>query len=213
MTLKKKVFGYFLPAVLTFSVLVYLASIPAIQKSYYPAFEQFTLMAVSNSQPDIYFKTKTGTTQTPENPNQVVLLFNSKAYLKELLKEAISTGKRGSYDYKGFVIYITDFFTTPLIFFCCLLIFTPGTWSRKLISLLIGSLIILGFAYLTVQFRGLYMVAQSNVIDMHEKDVEWYQLLTYAFSDVATITVALLTWVLLAFQKFIKRPNIPKKSG
>ena len=201
MTLKKKVFGYFLPAVLTFTGLVYLGSISSIQQLYYPFFEHLSLRAVSSNQPDIYFKTEKSNARTPNNPNQIVLQFNSKVYLKKLLKEAKITGKRGTYDYKGFVIYITDFFTTPLIFFCCLLSFTPGAWSRKLIALLTGSLIIIGFAYLTVQFRGQYMVAQSGILDIHEREVEWYQLLTYAFSDIATIKFALLEWILLAFQK------------
>ena len=201
MKLKVKLFRYFFPAVLSFFVLVGLAAIPSVQKWYCPIFKDFILVAASSGQSTIYFKIKEANKKNAGISNNVVVLFNSKAYLQSLIEQAKATGKKGAYDYKGFEITVTDYFTTPLLFFFCLLLYTPSALHQKLLSLLMGSAAIIGFAYLTIQFKSFHMVAESGIMDYSTNQATFYELLAYVFSNVATITVALLAWILLAFRE------------
>lgn len=203
MTLKRKLLRYFLPMVLTFSILSMLSTFSAVQTLYYRVFEKITLVAASKAQPEIYFKTKRGTLQTPADPNQVVLLFNSKAYLQSLLDKAENDRQKVAYPYKGFVIYITESYMTPLIFFLSLMLLSPNSWTNKLIAGLLGIGLILSFAYLSVHFKTIFLVADSGVTNtpVDTRDKQLYELLSYLFSNVTTITVAILTWILLTFNK------------
>ena len=199
MNLKTILLRYFLPMTVCFFGLSILNLSPAIQKTYYPFFEKFTLNTLIPSQPDIYFKIKEG---EPDNYNQIPVLYNTKKRLQAIIDRSRATGQPGEYTYKGFELPIDEFFVTPLIFFFSLLAFTPGDWKRKILNFFIGILLIMGFAYCTVYFRGLHMVAESGVLGVLDgRTLKAYKLLSYAFSSISTITVVLLVWILLAFRK------------
>jgi len=209
MSLKQKILFLFLPAFCTFILFTYLNSLPNVQKFYYPFFEKTTLTAASTGQPTIYFKIKEKAT-TSTDFDEITVLFNTKDHLQKLLIAERKTGKRGAYDYKGFIIEISETYVTPLIFFLSLLIVGPRNWRKKLIGCILGGIIIMVFAYVTVYFRSMSMVADSGVtgIDYHPKELEWKRLMAYLFSNVTTITVVLLTWFLFAFDRtLLSKPS------
>ena len=203
MNLRHILLRYFLPMVACFFILSFISLVPAIQNSYYPTFEEISLSAAESKQPDVYFKTQKGTEEAPNHPDKITLLFNSKAYLRALVDRAKATGQQGVYDYKEFVLSISEYFITPIIFFFSLLLVTPGAIGRKLLNFIIGSILIIGFAYLTVRFRSYLAVAESNLPGMSfdPREIKAYKLLSFAFSSVTTITIVLLIWILLAFRK------------
>jgi len=60
----------------------------------------------------------------------------------------------------------------------------------------------MGFAYLTIYFRGLYLVATSGVLgELDANTIKGYKLISFLFSSITTITVVLIVWILLAFRK------------
>ena len=189
--------------VASFFVLSFVFMIPAVQNSYYSFFEKMALSAATSSNSDVYFKAKKGSEAAPNHPDKTTILFNSKAYLKALVDRAKATGQTGSYDYKGFVVTISGYFITPLIFFFSLMLVTPGAIGRKLVNFILGSILIIGFAYLTVMFRSYFAVAESDLPGMSfsPREIKAYKLLSFALSSVTTITVVLLLWILLAFRK------------
>ena len=203
MNIRHIILRYFLPLIVCFFGLSLISMIPAVQKVYYPAFEKLSLAAVEKSQPGIYFKTKHWTEIEGKDPNKVNVMFNSNDYLRRLIDYYRANGIQGTYDYKAFIVSIDASFTAPLIFFFSLLLVTPSNWKRKLAALVIGSMMILIFAYFTVRFQGYYSVATSGVegFEFSPGAVKGYKLLHFAFSSVTTITVVLLTWILVAFRK------------
>lgn len=203
MNLRHILLRYFLPMVASFFVLSFVFMVPAIQNSYYSLFEKVSLFAASSHQPDLYFKTQKGSEEAPGNPDKVTILFNTNDYLRAIIKRSRATGQQGVYDYKGFVLSISENFTTPLIFFFSLLMVTPGKLPRKLLNLLIGSLLIIAFAYLTVRVRSNFAIAEAGLPGMSfdPREVKGYKILSYAFSSVTTVTVVLVVWILLAFRK------------
>ena len=174
-----------------------------IQKVYYPIFSSFATSVLNNSLTDTYFKDKPKTTQTDFDYNTIGVLFQSKKTLTAVTNEAKRRNVQAKYDYQGFKLKIDETFIAPLIFFACLLIFTPGSWNNKSIAFLIGALLILGFAYLIVYFKGLYMVSKSGVRDLQyaANDINFFRLLHFFFSSVTIVTVVLLTWILVSFRK------------
>ena len=189
--------------VASFFVLSFVFMIPTVQNSYYSFFEKIALSAATSSNSDVYFKAKKGTEEAPNHPDKTTILFNSKSYLQALVERAKATGQQGVYDYKGFVVTITEYFITPLIFFFSLMIVTPGAIGRKLFNFLLGSLLIIGFAYLTIRFRSCFAIAESGLPGMSfsPREIKAYKLLSFALSSITTITIVLLLWVLLAFRK------------
>ncbi len=189
--------------IVCFFLLSFISLIPAVQHSYYGLFEKIALHAAETSNADIYFKTRKGTEEAPNHPDKVTLLFNTKAYLQTIIDRSKATGQQGVYDYKGVVISISEYFITPLIFFFSLLMVTPGKLTRKLLNLLLGGLLIIGFAYLTVRFRVNFGIAEAGLPGMSfgPREFKAYKLLSFALSSVTTITVVLLLWGLLAFRK------------
>jgi len=189
--------------VASFFVLSLLAMVPAVQNTYYSVFEKIALSSASSNHSDLYFKTKKGSEEAPGNPDKVTILFNTNAYLKAIIERSRATGQQGVYDYKGFVLSISEYFITPLIFFFSLLLVTPGKIPRKLLNFLLGSLLIIGFAYLTIRFRSNFAIVEAGLPGMSfdPQEIKGHKLLSYAFSSVTTITVVLLVWILLAFRK------------
>ena len=202
MDLKHILLRYFLPMTICFFGLSLLNLIPSIQKTYYPIFEKYTLSIATAGQPDMYFKSRPGGETDPNNYNKITVLHNTKKHLQAIIDRSRATGRQGQYDYKGFIVTIDEHFITPLIFFFSLLLVTPGNWKRKLINFLIGSVLIMGFAYLTIHFKSLHMVATSGVLGVVDANtLKGYKLISYLFSSITTITVVLIVWILLAFRK------------
>ena len=61
----------------------------------------------------------------------------------------------------------------------------------------------IGFAYFTIQTRVNYGIIEASLPGMNfdPREARAYQLISYAFSSITTITVVLLIWILLAFRK------------
>ena len=203
MILKKIILRSFLPFVLVFMVLSMLSMVPFIQKTFYPVFENFSVSLLNTQITDVYFKSKPKSLQTDLDYNTIVVLFNSKKVITAIANEAKRRNLMAQYDYQGFKINIDETFLSPLIFFISLLIFTPGTLKRKLISLMAGMFLILCFSYLMVYFKGLFMVGKSGVRDFQysQNDVNFFQAMHFFFSPVTVVSVVLITWVLVAFRK------------
>ena len=193
----------FLPFVLLFLTLSVLSMSSNVQKVYYPIFSNFATSILNNSISDTYFKDKPKTAKTDFDYNTVGVLFQSKKVLMAITNEAKRQNVQGRYDYQGFKLKIDETFIAPLIFFTCLLIFTPGSWKNKAVAFIIGTLLILGFAYLIVYFKGLYMVSKSGVRDLQyaANDINFFKILHFFFSSVTIVTVVLLTWILVSFRK------------
>ena len=202
MDLKHILLCYFLPMIVCFFGLSLLNLIPSVQKAYYPVFEKITLIIATTSQPEVYFKSRVGGETDPNNYNKITVLYNTKKHLQAIIDRSRATGKQGQYDYKGFIVTIDEHFVTPLLFFFSLLIVTPGKWNRKLLNFLIGSVLIMGFAYLTIYFKGFNMVASSGVLGVVDANtLKGYKLISFLFSSVTTITVVLIIWIIVAFRK------------
>ena len=174
-----------------------------IQKVYYPRFEAFTISTLNGGLTDTYFKSKPKGTTTDFDYNTIGVLFQSKKVLTAITQEAKRRNLQAQYDYQGFYMTIDETFVAPLLFFTCLLIFTPGSWQNKVIAFIFGTLLIMGFAYLIVYFKGLYMVSKSGVRDMiyETNSLNFFQVLHFFFSSVTIVSVVLLTWILVAFRK------------
>ncbi|MFK7982009.1 MAG: hypothetical protein AB8G86_18665 [Saprospiraceae bacterium] len=203
MNLRSLILNKFLPLVVLFMTLSILSLNSTIQKVYYPAFEAFTISALNGQITDAYFKSKPKGAATDFDYNTIGVLFQSKQVLTAITEEAKRRNLQAQYDYQGFLITIDETFIAPLLFFTCLLIFTPGSWKNKGIAFLFGALLILGFAYLIVYFKGLYMVSKSGVRDMayDVNSINFFKVLHFFFSSVTIVTVVLLTWILVAFRK------------
>ncbi|MEM6317518.1 MAG: hypothetical protein AAF960_07595 [Bacteroidota bacterium] len=203
MNLKRILLRYFLPFFLSFATLSVLSLNGSFQKVIYPFFENFAITALNNDFEDTYFKAKPKGPTTDLNYNNISVLFQSKRTLTAIMEEARRTNSRASYDYLGFNITVDETFVAPLIFFLCLLLFSPGSWKNKAIAFVLGSLLILGFSYLIIHFKGLYMVSKSGVRDLayNENDINFFQFLHFFFSGITIVTVVLLTWILVAFRK------------
>ena len=203
MDLKSLILKKFLPFVVLFMTLSVLSTNSSFQKVVYPIFNNFTIGALNNGLEDTYFKAKPKRKETDFNYNNISVLFQSKRILSAIANEAKQQRKQAQYTYKGFNITVDETFVAPLIFFICLLIFTPGSLKNKGIALLFGTLLILGFAYLIVYFKGLYMVSKSGVRDLaySTNDINFFQLLHFFFSGVTIVTVVLVTWIAVAFRK------------
>ena len=203
MNLRSLILKKFLPLVVLFMTLSILSLNSTIQKVYYPAFEAFTVSALNNQLTDTYFKGKPKSAATDFDYNTIGVLFQSKKVLTAITQEAKRRNLQAQYDYQGFLITIDETFIAPLLFFSCLLLFTPGSWKNKGIAFILGVLLILGFAYLIVYFKGLYMVSKSGVRDMiyDANSIKFFQLLHFFFSSVTIVSVVLLTWILVAFRK------------
>jgi len=205
MNLRHILLKYFLPMVASFFVLSFVFMIPTIQNTYHSLFAGISQSAASFNKPYLYFTTKKGSETAPEHPDKVRVLFNTNAYLQAIIdiNRTKPTGQKVAYDYKGFELSISEYFITPLIFFFSLLLVTPGKIPRKMLNFLIGSLLIIGFAYLTVRFRSNYAIVEAGLPGMSfdPREIKGYKLLSYVFSSVTTVTVVLLTWILLAFRR------------
>jgi len=203
MNLRNLLLKKFLPFVILFLVLSLLSMSSNVQKVYYPVFSNFATSILNNAITDTYFKDKPKTVQTDFDYNTIGVLFQSKKVLTAVTNEAKQRNVQASYDYQGFKLKIDETFIAPLIFFACLLIFTPGSWKHKSIAFLVGTLLILGFAYLIVYFKGLYMVSKSGVRDLQyaTNDINFFKILHFFFSAVTIVTVVLLTWILVSFRK------------
>ena len=203
MNLKNLILKKFIPLVVLFMTLSILSMNSAIQKVYYPVFEAFTISTLNSGLTDTYFKGKPKRTNTDFDYNKIGVLFQSKRVLTAITEEAKRRNLQGQYDYQGFNITIDETFIAPLLFFICLLIFTPGSWKNKGIALILGMALILGFAYLIVYFKGLYMVSKSGVRDMtyEANSIQFFQILHFFFSSVTIVIVVLLTWILVSFRK------------
>ncbi len=203
MNLRNILLKKFLPFVLLFFVLSLLSMSSNIQKVYYPVFTSFATSVLNNSITDTYFKDKPKTAQTDFDYNTIGVLFQSKKVLTEATNEAKRRNVKAQYNYQGFKLKIDETFIAPLIFFACLLIFTPGSWRNKSLAFLLGTLLILGFAYLIVYCKGLYMVSKSEVRDLQyaPNDINFFKILHFFFSSVTIVTVVLLTWILVSFRK------------
>jgi len=203
MNLRNLILKKFLPLVVLFLTLSILSLNSTIQKVYYPVFEAFTVSALNGRLTDTYFKGRPKGATTDLDYNNIGVLFQSKRVLTAITKEAKRQNLKAQYDYQGFQITIDETFIAPLLFFTCLLIFTPGSWQNKGLAFLLGVLLILGFAYLIVYFKGLYMVSKSGVRDLQyaANDISFFRLLHFFFSSVTIVTVVLLTWILVAFRK------------
>jgi len=203
MNIRSILLRYFLPLLICFFGLSLISTIPAVQKTYYSAFEKLALSAVKTSQAGVYFKTKNWSETEMKDPNVVNVMFNSEVYLRRLMAYNKGRTTKVPYDYKAFTVSIIESFTAPLIFFFSLLLVTPSNWRRKLISFLVGSMMILIFAYLTIRFQGYYAVSTSAIEGFlfDAGAMKLYRILHFAFSPVSTITVVLFTWILVAFRK------------
>lgn len=203
MNLRNLLLKKFLPFVLLFLALSLLSMSSNIQKVYYPIFSSFAAASLNGAISDTYFKAKPKSAQTDFDYNTIGVLFQSKKTLTAVTNEAKRRNVQAKYDYQGFKLKIDETFIAPLIFFACLLIFTPGSWKNKGIAFLIGALLILGFAYLIVYFKGLYMVSKSGVRDLQyaANDISFFRILHFFFSSVTIVTVVLLTWILVSFRK------------
>ena len=201
MNLRRILLRFFLPMVGSFFILSLVSMLPAVQKVYYESFQDFALSAVENSDPAIHYKVKKGM-EDEGAPSAVTLLFNSKQYLQALINRAKVTGQH-NYDYFGITVNINEHFITPLIFFFSLLLVSPGNWKRKLLNFFLGSLLIIGFAYLTVRFKAFYSVAEAGMPGLiyDAREIKAYKVMSFFFSSVTTITVVLLVWILSAFRK------------
>lgn len=186
-----------------FMTLSVLSTSTTFQKAVYPTFSNFTMGALNGKLTDTYFKAKPKNAQTDFDYNTIAVLFQSKKVLQAATDEARRRNANPRYNYKGFNITVDETFVAPLIFFCCLLIFTPGSLKNKGIALILGTLLILGFGYLIVYFKGLYMVSKSGVRDLayNQNDINFFQLLHFFFSSVTIVTVVLITWITVAFRK------------
>lgn len=180
-----------------------LSMVSSVQKVYYPIFENFSVATLNNGLKDVYFKGKPKGAQTDLDYNTINVLFQSKRVLSSITTNAKRTNTRPQYKYSGFKVAVDETFIAPLIFFFCLLIFTPGAWKKKLLSFVLGTILILGFAYLIVYFKGLFMVSKSGVRDLayRENDLNFFLILHYVFSAVTIVTVVLFTWILVSFRK------------
>lgn len=203
MNLRTLLLKKFLPFVLLFITLSILSLNSNIQKVYYPVFSYFTASVLNTSLTDTYFKNKPKSSQTDFDYNTVGVLFQSKKVLTAITNEAKRKNVQASYNYKGFNLKIDETFIAPLIFFTCLLIFTPGSWKHKGVAFLFGTLLILGFTYLIVYFKGLYMVSKSGIRDLQysPNDINFFKILHFFFSSVTIVSVVLLTWILVSFRK------------
>lgn len=203
MNLKNLILKRFLPLVVLFMTLSILSLNSSIQKVYYPLFEAFTISTLNGGLDDTYFKGKPKGANTDFDYNTIGVLFQSKRVLTAITKEAKRRNLQAQYDYQGFNITIDETFIAPLLFFICLLIFTPGSWKNKGIALILGMALILGFAYLIIYFKGLYMVSKSGVRDViyDGNSIKFFQLLHFFFSSVTIVTVVLFTWILVSFRK------------
>ena len=203
MNLRHLILKKFLPLVVLFMTLSVLSLNSTIQKSYYAVFETFTISVLNGRLADTYFKGKPKEAATDFDYNTIGVLFQSKRVLTAITQEAKRRNLQAQYDYKGFNITIDEMFIAPLLFFTCLLIFTPGSWQNKGIAYIFGVFLIMGFAYLIVYFKGLYMVSKSGVREMiyDSNSLDFFQLLHFFFSSVTIVTVVLLTWILVAFRK------------
>ncbi|MEM1120699.1 MAG: hypothetical protein AAGJ18_09635 [Bacteroidota bacterium] len=203
MNLKQLLLKKFLPFFLLFMVLSIGSMNGDFQKAVYPFFSNFSTTILNNRLTDTYFKAKPKNAQTDFEYNKISVLFQSKRVLSAETRAAQQAKRQPRYKYKGFNVTIDETFVAPLIFFICLLIFTPGSWKNKGIALVIGSIFILGFAYLIVYVKGLYMVSKSGVRDLaySSNDINFFQLLHFFFSSVTIVTVVLITWIAVAFRK------------
>ena len=203
MNLRSLLIKKFFPFVLVFMTLSILSMNSSVQKIYYPAFKSFSVSALNGSLSDTYFKAKPKKEDTDFNYNKIGVLFQSKKTLSTITKEAKKRNLQAQYSYKGFNVTIDETFIAPLLFFFSLLIFTPGKWKNKGLAALIGSLLIMGFAYLIVYFKGLFMVSKSGVRDLAyvTNDINFFQLLHFLFSPVTIVSVVLFIWILVAFRK------------
>lgn len=203
MSLRNLIVNKFLPLVVLFMTLSVLSLNSTIQKSYYYAFESFTIATLKGGLKDTYFKGKPKGAATDFDYNTIGVLFQSKSILSAITKEAKARNLQAQYDYQGFNLTIDETFIAPLLFFTCLLIFTPGSWKNKGVAFIFGVCLIMGFAYLIVYFKGLYMVSKSGVREMiyDSNSLKLFQLLHFFFSSVTIVTVVLLTWILVAFRK------------
>lgn len=203
MNLRALLLKKFLPFVILFMTLSILSMNSSVRKTFYSPFESFTISTLNRNIGDTYFKAKPKGAQTDYNYNNVSVLFQSKRVLRAIANDAKERNIQASYSYKGFNLTIDETFIAPLIFFYCLLVFTPGSWKQKVVALIIGTLLILGFAYLIVYFKGLFMVSKSGVRDLQytSNDLNFFQILHFFFSAVTIVSVVLLTWILVAFRK------------
>lgn len=203
MNLRTILLKKFLPFVLLFLTLSILSMNSKVQKTYYPAFSNFTVSILNGSITDTYFKSKPKSAQTDFDYNNIGVLFQSKKVLTTITNEAKRRNVQASYNYQGFNLKIDETFIAPLIFFACLLIFTPGSWQHKGIAFLFGMFLILGFSYLIVYFKGLYMVSKSGVRDLQyaPNDINFFKILHFFFSSVTIVSVVLITWILVSFRK------------
>ncbi len=203
MNLRNLIVKKFLPLVVLFMTLSIISMSSAVQKVYYPVFESFTMSVLNAGLTDTYFKGKPKGVNTDLEYNTIGVLFQSKRTLTAITQEAKRRNLQAQYDYKGFNLTIDETFIAPLLFFICLLIFTPGSWKNKGLALVFGVVLIMGFAYLIVYFKGLYMVSKSGVRDVayDANSIQFFQLLHFFFSSVTIVSVVLLTWILVAFRK------------
>lgn len=203
MNIKQLIIRKFLPLVVLFMSLSILSMSSAVQKVYYPVFEAFTISTLNSRITDTYFKGKPKGENTDFDYNTIGVLFQSKRVLTAITNEAKRRNLQAQYEYQGFNLTIDETFIAPLLFFICLLIFTPGSWKNKGLALIFGTLLIMGFAYLIVYFKGLFMVSKSGVRDMayDANSIQFFQLLHFFFSSVTIVSVVLLTWILVAFRK------------
>ena len=174
-----------------------------MQQFYYPVFEKFTNSVLNNTITDTYFKGKPKGANTDYDYNTIGVLFQSKKVLKAIMAEAKRRNVQARYDYQGFTIKIDESFIAPLSFFICLLLFSPGSLKNKFFAFIIGSLLIMGFAYFIVYFKGLFMVSKSGIRDLQytANDLNFFKFMHFFFSSVTVVTAVIVTWILVTFKK------------
>lgn len=216
MNLRQILLKKFLPFAGLFLLLSIISLSDSVQKAYYPLFENFTISSLNNALTDTYFKAKPKQANTDFDYDNIAVLFQSKRVLTSITEQAKKRNMQAQYRYKGFNLAVGETFIAPLTFFICLLIFSPGSLKNKAIALVLGTAIIMGFAYLIVYFKGLYMVSKSGVRDLtySQNDINFFQLMHFFFGAVTIVTVVLLTWILVTFRKsdlkkFLE-PTIPQ---
>jgi len=158
--------------------------------------------------------------QGADDPNEKmrVKIFNAEEKRTVEQKVKMNPALASTLSYNGSVghIRLWVFATIPLLFLWSLIFASPVNWKRKLLSILLGTLLMLGFIFLKFY---LYMLKEFNfndildVVYLTEGSERMVNFSYNLFENVGiALVLAVVLWTMLTFKgsDFAKLTNLMK---
>ncbi len=199
LSVKSILLRYVFPFIFSYSVLLGISYIPPVRTNIKHIARTQTGKVLTLLLPDAIFISDPKRIGHPEKDSQITLAYANKAVITAAMKQ----NRVVNMDARLLYYEVDNAFLMPLFFFFSLLMITPISWKRKVVSLLLGGFFLYLLTSILLYVFAIQRISSADIgiYSLTEQQLRYYYSIGEVLNNANIFILPVLIWGIIALKK------------